>query len=92
MVKVWDVLQDGAQFIAEFPDLNVGSILSLSSNPDLPFTIAVGGDNNKAENFKIIDISKLKTGSYLLKWSSFVYTLIHNLMSREGKETLELNK
>jgi hypothetical protein len=46
--------------------LNVGSILSLNANPDLPFVIAVGGDNNKSENFKIIDISMSKNGKYII--------------------------
>lgn len=60
LVKVWDVDEKHAEFITEFSDLNVGSILSLSSNPDLPFVISIGGDNNKSENFKIIDISMSK--------------------------------
>jgi len=51
-----------AEFITEFSDLNVGSILSLSANPDLPFVLAVGGDNNKSENFKVLDISMSKRG------------------------------
>ncbi|CAG2167284.1 unnamed protein product [Oppiella nova] len=60
LVKVWDVDDKSAHFITQFSDLNIGAVLSLSPNPDLPFIIAVGGDNNKAENFKIIDISKSK--------------------------------
>ncbi|XP_054159225.1 periodic tryptophan protein 1 homolog [Oppia nitens] len=60
IVKVWDIDDKSAKFITQFSDLNVGSVLSISANPDLPFIIAVGGDNNKSENFKIIDISKSK--------------------------------
>jgi len=60
VVKVWDIDENGAKFVTQFSDLNIGSILSLSPNPDLPFVIAVGGDNNKTENIKIIDISKSK--------------------------------
>lgn len=64
MVKVWDIDENGAKFVTQFSDLNIGSILSLSPNPDLPFVIAVGGDNNKAENIKIVDISKSKQGKF----------------------------
>ncbi|CAG2100292.1 unnamed protein product [Medioppia subpectinata] len=60
LVKVWDVDDTSAHFITQFSDLNIGAVLSLNCNPDLPFIIAVGGDNNKSENFKIIDITKSK--------------------------------
>ena len=66
LVKIWDIGEKSAHFVTEYNDLNVGAILSLTANPDLPFIIAVGGDNNKSENFKIIDISQTKLGLYLI--------------------------
>lgn len=63
LVKVWDVQENEAKFIKEI-DPQVGTILSLSANPDYPFVFAVSGDN-VAENMKVLDISTYKAGSHL---------------------------
>ena len=58
-VKVWDADEKQAEFVYEFSNLKLGSVLGLSSNPDFPFVIALGGDS-KCNNFKILDISSSK--------------------------------
>lgn len=58
VVKIWDLCENEVKFIKE-TDPQVGTILSLSANPDLPFVFAISGDNN-AENLKIVDISEFK--------------------------------
>lgn len=37
----------------------------LAANPDIPLVFAVGGDN-KAHNFKVIDLSEISTGMYFI--------------------------
>lgn len=58
LVKVWDVKENQPKFVKEI-DPQVGTILSLSANPDYPFVFAVSGDNI-AENMKVLDISTFK--------------------------------
>ena len=62
LVKVWDIKESEAKFIKEI-EPQVGTILSLSANPDYPFVFAVSGDSN-ADNFKVLDISLYKAGLY----------------------------
>lgn len=63
LVKVWDVKDNIPKFVKEI-DPKVGTILSLSANPDYPFVFAVSGDN-VAENIKVLDISTFKAGKFL---------------------------
>lgn len=66
LVKVWDVKENEPKFVKEV-DPQVGTILSLSANPDYPFVFAVSGDNI-AENMKVLDISNFKAGTFLLPY------------------------
>lgn len=61
-LKIWKVTPKGAEFVKELQP-QVGKILSVAANPDLPFVFAVGGDNG-AQNFKVIDISTSKDGNH----------------------------
>lgn len=81
MVKVWDIGEKSAHFVTEFSDLNVGSILSLSANPDLSSVIAVGGDNTKSENLKVIDICHSKQGLYSIIVFVFIVSISFNIFS-----------
>lgn len=69
LVKVWDVKENQPKFVKEI-DPQVGTILSLSANPDYPFVFAVSGDNI-AENMKVLDISTFKAGKFLDTSSCF---------------------
>lgn len=71
---MWDVQENEAKFIKEI-DPQVGTILSLSANPDYPFVFAVSGDN-VAENMKVLDISTYKAGSHLKGHLVKLYLLI----------------
>lgn len=61
-LKIWKVTENKAQFVKEIQP-QVGKILSMAANPDLPFVFAIGGDNG-SNNFKTIDISTFKDGKY----------------------------
>ncbi|XP_017889323.1 periodic tryptophan protein 1 homolog [Ceratina calcarata] len=57
-LKVWDIINNAEPFCVCEEKSNLGSLLCLESNPDNPFTFAVGGDN-KAHNIKVYDLSTI---------------------------------
>ena len=60
-IKIWDLTANNFKLIDTYSESNVGRIFAMSSNPDRPLTIAVGGDS-KRKSIEVIDLSKLETG------------------------------
>ncbi|KAK2588421.1 hypothetical protein KPH14_004420 [Odynerus spinipes] len=58
VVKVWDILDNKDPCVVWEKKTNLGALQCLAANPDSPFVFAVGGDN-KAHNFKVIDLSEI---------------------------------
>lgn len=60
-LKIWDLSANSFKLVDTYSESNVGRIFAISSNPDRPLTIAVGGDS-KRKSIEVIDLSKLEAG------------------------------
>lgn len=63
-IKIWEFNSNDFKTIATYKETNVGKIFALSTNPDYPNIIAVGGDN-KGKSIEIIDLTKFDAGKYI---------------------------
>lgn len=60
-VKIWDCNETGPSMVHE-ADFSAGVIHSLELCPDLPFVLAVGGDN-KSNHFLVYDLRNIDVGT-----------------------------
>ncbi|XP_066596151.1 periodic tryptophan protein 1 homolog [Prorops nasuta] len=65
-IKVWDISTETEPALVWQKKTNLGAIQCLASNPDNPLILAVGGDN-KAHNFKVMDLSEIPEVSEIFK-------------------------
>lgn len=63
IMKVWDLVDHKNPELVWEKKSNLGAIQCLAANPDNGFVFASGGDN-KAHNFKVLDLSEISAGKY----------------------------
>lgn len=94
VMKVWDIAGDQPTFVTE-RDLKLGELHVVSSCPDAPFVVCMGGDK-PSDNFKVMDVRessqvKQRFGSRLLqnplKTSDFGFATLDDAEPTEDMET-----
>ncbi|KAF7386330.1 hypothetical protein HZH68_013462 [Vespula germanica] len=89
IIKVWDILDSKDPCVIWEKKTNLGALQCLASNPDIPLVFAVGGDN-KAHNFKVIDLSEISAVNDRFKKRETIYMeMKENCKKSENYNTKE---
>ena len=60
-VKSWDIVEGTPSLVYTHDQKRLGSILCMDACPDLPFAVAIGGDN-RSHNFAVVDVLNSTAG------------------------------